>query len=86
MNLYKALSDERRLRVLKKLTMGSYTLQELADALGVAKSTMHHHVVTLRIAGLVSVSSDMDKRYTLRLETLPDASALLQVYLARASP
>jgi DNA-binding transcriptional ArsR family regulator len=85
-NLYKALSDERRLRVLKKLTMGSYTLQELADALGVAKSTMHHHVVTLRIAGLISVSSDPDKRYTLRLDTIPDASALLQVYLARASP
>lgn len=84
--LYKALGDERRLHVLKKLATDTYTLQELADALGVAKSTMHHHIVTLRVAGLVSVSSDADKRYSLRRETLPDASTLLQAYLARASP
>lgn len=84
--LYKALADERRLHALKKLATNMYTLQELADMLGVAKSTMHHHVVMLRVAGLISVSSDADKRYSLRRETLPDASALLQAYLGRASP
>ncbi|MGI8857467.1 MAG: ArsR/SmtB family transcription factor [Thermomicrobiales bacterium] len=84
--LYKALGDERRLHILKKLATAMYTMQELADMLGVAKSTMHHHIVTLRIAGLISVSSDADKRYSLRQETLPDALALLQAYLGRASP
>jgi DNA-binding transcriptional ArsR family regulator len=83
--LYKALGDERRLHILKKLATDTYTMQELADMLGVAKSTIHHHIVTLRIAGLISVSSDADKRYSLRRETVPDASALLQAYLARAS-
>jgi biotin operon repressor len=84
--LYKALGDERRLHILKKLTTDTYTMQELGDMLGLAKSTIHHHIVTLRVAGLISVSSDADKRYSLRQETLPDASALLQAYLARASP
>ncbi|HEU5329897.1 MAG: ArsR/SmtB family transcription factor [Thermomicrobiales bacterium] len=84
--LYKALGDERRLHILKKLATETYTMQELADALGVAKSTMHHHLVALRVAGLVSVTSDADKRYTLRREAVPDAAALLQVYLTRASP
>jgi len=36
--LYKALGDERRLHVLKKLATDTYTMQELADMLGVAKS------------------------------------------------
>ncbi|MHB8646715.1 MAG: ArsR/SmtB family transcription factor [Thermomicrobiales bacterium] len=84
--LYKALSDERRLHILKKLATDTYTMQELADMLGVAKSTMHHHIVTLRVAGLISVTSDADKRYSLREETLPDAAALLQAYLTRAAP
>ena len=84
--LYKALGDERRLHILKKLATGTYTMQELGDMLGLAKSTIHHHIVTLRIAGLISVTSDMDKRYSLRQETLPDALALLQAYLGRASP
>ncbi len=84
--LYKALGDERRLHILKKLATDTYTMQELADMLGLAKSTIHQHIVTLRIAGLISISSDTDKRYSLRQETLPDASALLQAYLARASP
>ena len=84
--LYKALGDERRLHILKKLMTDTYTMQELADMLGLAKSTIHHHIVTLRIAGLISVSSDADKRYSLRQDTLPDAAALLQAYLVRASP
>lgn len=84
--LYKALGDERRLHILKKLATDTYTMQELGDMLGLAKSTIHHHIVTLRIAGLISVSSGADKRYSLRRETLPDTAALLQAYLGRASP
>jgi len=32
--LYKALADERRFRMLKKLATESYSLQEMADELG----------------------------------------------------
>src|SRR5207248_2083975 len=45
LRLHKALADERRLRILKLLTVSDRNLQELSDALGLAKSTAHHHKV-----------------------------------------
>jgi DNA-binding transcriptional ArsR family regulator len=58
---------------------------ELADAFGVAKTTMHHHMIILRSAGLVSVGVG-SKRYRLRHETVPDVGALLSGYLGAAIP
>ncbi len=78
--LYKALADERRLRILKKLTTGSYTLQEIADDFGVSKTTLHHHLAMLRVAGLIRVSSD-DKQYSLRQSALSTVSEQLLAYL-----
>jgi DNA-binding transcriptional ArsR family regulator len=78
--LYKALADERRLRILKLLMTRSYSLQEIADEFGVAKTTMHHHMSILRSAGLVLTRTD-DKIYTLRQPTLAEASQLLDAYL-----
>jgi len=78
--LYKALADERRLRILKMLMTRSYTLQEFADEFGVAKTTMHHHLATLRTAGLVRVTSN-DKVYSLRHNMLSEVSELLDIYL-----
>jgi DNA-binding transcriptional ArsR family regulator len=79
--LYKALSDEKRLRILKRLTTGRATLQELADSVGLAKSSAHHHMVILRSAGLVTVTDDLQRLYTLRMDAVPDASGLLQSFL-----
>lgn len=78
--LYKALADEKRLRILKLLKLHSYSLQELADEFGVPKTTMHHHLITLRTAGLVLAHSD-DKIYSLRPQTLSEVSTLLNAYL-----
>jgi DNA-binding transcriptional ArsR family regulator len=78
--LYKALADERRLRVLKLLTTRSYTLQEISDEFGVSKTTMHYHLATLRTAGLVLTQSDKNV-YSLRKDMLPKVSELLQAYL-----
>ena len=78
--LYKALADERRLRILKLLMSRSYTLQEMADEFGVAKTTMHHHLATLRTAGLVRAQAD-GKFYNLRHDMLAEASELLDSYL-----
>ncbi len=81
--LYKALGDERRLRTLKKLSITDYSLQELADYLGLAKSTMHHHLTILRSAGLVRVrmKGNGDMHYSLRRDLIPDTAGLLQGYL-----
>lgn len=77
--LYKALADERRLRILKMLMTRSYSLQELADEFGIAKSTMHHHLAILRASGLVRARDD--KVYSLRQNTLSEVSKLLDMYL-----
>lgn len=82
-HLMKALADERRLRVVKKLAMGRYTLQEIADEFGVAKTTMQHHLTTLRQAGVVRISIS-DHRYSLRSEVLESLSELLDAYMKKA--
>lgn len=80
--LMKALADERRLRILKKLTTGSYSLQEIADDFGVAKTTLHHHLAILRSAGLILVQSD-ERLYSLRQNGMPDVNKMLDSYLRR---
>ena len=80
--LIKALADERRLRILKMLTTGSYTLQEIADDFGAAKTTIHHHLAILRAAGLVLVQSD-EKLYSLRHSNMPDINQMIDSYLKK---
>ncbi len=82
--LSKALGDEKRLRILRTLAEGEKTLMELAEMFGVAKTTMHHHMIVLRSAGLVTVGVG-SKRYRLRHETVPDVGALLSGYLGAAT-
>lgn len=81
--LSKALGDEKRLRILRTLADGEKTLMELAEMFGVAKTTMHHHMIVLRSAGLISVGVG-SKRYRLRHETVPDLGSLLSGYLGAA--
>jgi DNA-binding transcriptional ArsR family regulator len=79
--MHKALGDERRLRMLKELTGSSATLQELADRFGLPKSTAHHHLAILRAAGLVRMSSELDRRHSVRFEAIPELSDLMTEYL-----
>lgn len=81
--LSKALGDEKRLRILRALSEGEKSLMELAEMFGVAKTTMHHHMIVLRTAGLISVVVGT-KRYRLRHESVPDVAALLSGYLGAA--
>ena len=80
--LLKALADERRLRVVKRLATGSYTLQEIADDFGVAKTTMQHHLTALRQAGIVRMKTS-DYRYSLRSEVLDNLGELLGDYVKK---
>jgi DNA-binding transcriptional ArsR family regulator len=83
--LFKAIGDEKRLRVLRKLGEGPQSLMELAGHLGLAKSTTHHHLRSLRAAGLIRQDVRGDKeesRYELRREMLPEAMRLVGAYLA----
>jgi DNA-binding transcriptional ArsR family regulator len=79
--LHKALSDERRLRILRLLADHDLNLQELSDELGLAKSTTHHHTVVLRAAGLIRTSTSMENRYSLRRDTVAEAGPALSHFL-----
>jgi DNA-binding transcriptional ArsR family regulator len=85
--MYKALSDEKRLRILRRLSEGETSLDELTEMLGLSKSTVHHHISQLRAAGLVRIhvpAEDVKAKqrcYTLRDQSLADASSFLESYL-----
>lgn len=81
----KAFADERRLRILKRLTVDDYTLQELAEHFEIPKSTMLHHLVILRSAGVLRLKrSPSAVRYSLRDGAVFDQATMLEDYLARA--
>lgn len=83
--LHKALGDERRLRILRRVAQEPTGLDELSEMLGLTKSTVHHHVGLLRAAGLVRVQVGDDAPakglYTLRPTVLAEARKTLDHYL-----
>lgn len=82
---HKALGDEKRLRILREVADGGAGLSDLTETLGVAKSTVFHHIGILRAAGLLRVhidhSEDGAKEYRLRTEAFADADTSLHKYL-----
>jgi DNA-binding transcriptional ArsR family regulator len=83
--IFKALGDEGRLRLLRRLNDGPLKLSDAAAELGVAKSTAHHHLAVLRQAGFVTVRDEDEKEYNLRRDLLPQAGDLLAGYLGSRS-
>jgi len=78
--IYKALGDESRLKLLKRLQDGPVSLTDAAQEVGLAKSTTHHHLAILRQAGFVLIQEG-DDTYRLRPDLRPEPGALLQSYL-----
>jgi DNA-binding IclR family transcriptional regulator len=56
-------------------------LHELTELLGLAKSTVHGHLLVLRTGGLVITDISKKTGYRLRRETLAESAALLETYL-----
>jgi DNA-binding transcriptional ArsR family regulator len=78
--IYKALGDEGRLKLLKRLQAGPISLADAAQEVGLAKSTTHHHLAILRQAGFVLIQEG-DDTYKIRPDLRPEPGALLQQYL-----
>lgn len=79
--LAKALSDERRLRLLRRMASGPVSLAEATEALDVTKATAHHHLSILRQAGLVSMrGTGRATRYALRTDPADAAKDALSSY------
>jgi DNA-binding transcriptional ArsR family regulator len=80
--LGRALGDEQRQRILAALGGGPRELEELAAAVGLSRSTVHHHLGLLRAAGLVRLAGNARRyRYGLRPEAVGEATALLATLL-----
>jgi len=87
LQMFKALAEEQRLRILRRLAAeGPATLQEIADHLGVAKSTAHHHLVQLRAAGLTVVDLGVERGFRIRDGVGEDVRLLLETYLRAGTP
>jgi DNA-binding transcriptional ArsR family regulator len=84
----RALGDERRLRLLRRIAADRLTLNDLARELGLPKTTIHHHLAILRDAGLVHLRHDPVApyspwpRYGLRVEAIPGAFQALEAWIA----
>jgi hypothetical protein len=78
--IYKALGDESRLKLLKRLQAGPISLTDAAQEVGLAKSTTHHHLAILRQAGFVLIQEG-DDTYRLRTDMPPEPGALLKQFL-----
>jgi DNA-binding transcriptional ArsR family regulator len=84
---YKALGDETRLRILRRLSDGPATLHELTELVGLAKSTVHGHMLVLRTGGLVTADiAEKGKGYALRTDGIAESAALLEGFLTPDAP
>ena len=87
--LARALGDESRLRILRELSADEpRTLTELSRAVKLAQSTMHHHLILLRAAGLVRVylGEGHTNQYTLRPNAVENVASHLRQYLTPTRP
>ncbi len=86
MRLTRALSDPNRLKILKAIASGAQSFTDVFAPSKLAKSTVHHHLMALRAAGLVRthVSYPLGRvsdRYFLRAGALDTLAASLAAYL-----
>jgi DNA-binding transcriptional ArsR family regulator len=81
--LGRALADDGRIQILRRLAAGDASLNELTELTGLAKSTAHHHLNQLRAAGLVTVRGNARSyRYSLREEAPVETGTLLAELLS----
>jgi DNA-binding transcriptional ArsR family regulator len=82
MRLTRALSDETRLFILRLLTGKQLNFTEIVKEVGLSKSTIHYHLISLRAAGLVIVhTTGKSASYSLRLEALNGLPGRIGDYL-----
>jgi predicted transcriptional regulator len=73
---FKALGDENRLRIVGLLLDKPYTVEELAEIVGLGAPTVSHHLKRLSDAGLVEAAADQHYHvYSVRRDTLHDLAS-----------
>jgi DNA-binding transcriptional ArsR family regulator len=81
--LGKAIGDETRLRILRELATSPATPPDLADRLGMPRTTLLHHLRILRDADLIAVRvNDANyHQYHVRDEHFGEIERMLEAYL-----
>jgi DNA-binding transcriptional ArsR family regulator len=79
-----SLGDVNRLRILRYIAAAPRTFMEIVRHIGLAKSTVNHHLVQLRAAGLVQLDFHVDQGtglHRLRERVLDQVGSQLRAYL-----
>lgn len=87
LRLTRALSDENRMRILLILAQHDpMNLTQVAEQVGLAISTAHHHLVVLRTAGLVRIHHRVRSAstYSLRRTPIETLGTEVDAYLTRS--
>ncbi|MDH3982404.1 MAG: metalloregulator ArsR/SmtB family transcription factor [Kiritimatiellaceae bacterium] len=74
LDIFKALADEGRLRILRAIDQAELSVAELVQALEMPQSTVSRHLKPMREAGLVSSRRDGTSVYYNRGELFRDAA------------
>lgn len=84
----RALADPSRLRILRHLASEPRRFGDLVQVTGLSKSTVHHHMVILRAAGLVHVheKGTGPDTYSLRPHVAEDLGDVLSTYISGGPP
>jgi DNA-binding transcriptional ArsR family regulator len=81
MNVYEALSEPNRRRIIELVGSSERTAGEIVDALEISQPGVSKHLRILREAGLVNVRKDAQRRvYSLRPDKLAELDAWLEPY------
>lgn len=77
-NLFKALADTQRRKILTMLRQSELPAGEIAQRLGVTPATVSHHLAKLKNADLVRTRREGQLRiYTINLSVVEEALVLL---------
>jgi ArsR family transcriptional regulator, arsenate/arsenite/antimonite-responsive transcriptional repressor len=81
--IFKALADPTRRRILKLLQKGSLTAGDLGQSFNISPASMSHHFAALKAANLVRTERrGQNIVYSLNTSVLEDLSRLLMDLLA----
>jgi DNA-binding transcriptional ArsR family regulator len=81
MNVYEALAEPHRRRIIELVGDGERTAGDIVEALAISQPSVSKHLRILREAGLVSVRKDAQRRvYRLEPDKLAELDAWLQPY------
>lgn len=83
----KAMSDPNRLTILRMLGTGPLYTADVVHRLGLAQTTVHHHLAQLRTAGLVRQERDRHgMQYSLRADSARQVIRTLEEWILTSGP